>query len=457
MSIAEVYGDFCSELTYDDLPEPVVEMTKQVTLDTLGIAVGAIRAQSTDIFLDSIRDRNQDASGATVFATGEQMSPEYAAMANGVLAHSLDFDDTHRRASLHPGAPVIPTAIAAGEEVDASGRELLTAIVAGYEIAIRLGMAVDPASHYNRGFHGTSTCGLFGATAAAGMLYGFDKATLAAAFGLNGSQAAGSLQFLENGAWNKRTHPGLAAHAALLSTSFAQNGFLAAAAPIEGQRGFLRGYSDNPNPGIATEGLGSTYEIRNVGLKPYPCCRYMHAPLDILLSLAEDEDIDHRHVETVTVKMAEPGVQLTGNPTRRYPETVVDGQFDMRYGAAVALVHRDASIDTFFGEIESGLDNDLRRVIDVTDVTTAEWIDDVYPDQWPAAVSIQTTAETYTDRTEYARGEPEKPLSWQELVRKYDELTHDVMGAKQANRLRETVDTLETRSVADLVAPFDGG
>lgn len=445
---------YCAELTFDDLPEAVVERAKHLLLDTIGVSVGSARVDSTEAFFKGTRSRNRDMDGATVFATGEEMGPEYAALVNGALAHSLDYDDTHRAASLHPGAPVIPAAVAVGEEVDASGRELLTAVVAGYEITCRLGMAVNPESHYSRGFHMTATCGLFGATAAAGILYGFNEAEFRSAFGINGSQAAGSLQFLENGGWNKRSHPGFVGNNALLATAYAQQEFKAAAEPIEGVRGFLQGYSDDPIPKKATAGLGADHELLNVGIKPYPCCRYMHAPLDALFELIGSETIHHKDVESVTVNIAESGIDLIGNPTNTYPQSFVDCQFSMPFGAALALVYRDDSIETFFDAINGGVSDETKRIIDRTTVRGADWIEDAYPEKWPAEVIVETASETYSARVEYARGEPEKPLSWSELVEKYEELTEPVLGAAAASETRAVIEDLDTHSVADLVAPL---
>jgi 2-methylcitrate dehydratase PrpD len=454
MTITKQYASYCAALTFDDLPEEVVERAKHLLLDTIGVSVGSVRADSTAAFFEGTRSRNRDADGATVFATGEEMGPEYATLVNGTLAHSLDYDDTHRGASLHPGAPVIPVVIAAGEEVNASGTELLTAVVAGYEITCRLGMAVNPESHYDRGFHMTATCGLFGATAAAGILYGFNEREFRSAFGINGSQAAGSLQFLENGGWNKRAHPGFAGHNALLATAYAEQEFRAAEEPIEGVRGFLQGYSDNPAPEKATAGLSTDYELLNVGIKPYPCCRYMHAPMDALFELIEAEDIHHEDVEHVTVNIAKPGIRLIGDPTNTYPQSFVDCQFSMPFGAALALVYRDDSIETFFDAIDGGVSDDIKRIIDRTTVSDADWIEDVYPDQWPAEVTIETESDTYSVRMEYARGEPENPLTWSELVEKYEELTEPILGAAAASEMRSVIEDLDTHPVADLVGPF---
>lgn len=454
MTTTNQYAAYCAELTFDDLPEAVVERAKHLLLDTIGVSVGSARVDSTEAFFEGTRSRNRDTDGATVFATGEEMGPEYAALVNGALAHSLDYDDTHRAASLHPGAPVIPAAVAVGEEVNASGQELLTAVVAGYELTCRLGMAVNPESHYNRGFHMTATCGLFGATAAAGILYGFSETEFRSAFGINGSQAAGSLQFLENGGWNKRAHPGFVGNNALLATAYAQQEFRAAAEPIEGVRGFLQGYSDNPVPEKATAGLGADHELLNVGIKPYPCCRYMHAPLDAFFELIETETIHHKDIESVTINIAESGIDLIGNPTNTYPQSFVDCQFSMPFGAALALVYRDDSIETFFDAINGGVSDEAKRIIDRTTVRGADWIEDAYPEKWPAEVIVETASETYSARVEYARGEPEKPLSWSELVEKYEELTEPVLGAAAASETREVIEDLDTHSVADLVAPL---
>src|SRR5690606_40306027 len=153
--------------------------------------------------------------------------------------HSLDFDDTHADSSLHPSAPVVPAALAASGTGGATGAELLAAIVAGYEVCCRLGNALDPTSHYARGFHPTATAGTFGAAAAAAKLYRLPAERIAAAFGVSGSQAAGSLQFLENGAWNKRFQVGAAAMNGVIAATLAQQDFLGASEPVEGRYGLL--------------------------------------------------------------------------------------------------------------------------------------------------------------------------------------------------------------------------
>jgi 2-methylcitrate dehydratase PrpD len=457
MSVTERQAGFAADLAFSDLPDEVVDYAKRLLLDTAGIAVGAEpRAASSTSFFEGIRALDSG-SGGTVLATGESMAPEYAALLNGAMAHSLDYDDTHRASSLHPGAPVLPAALAAAERSDASGADLLVGMIAGYEVTIRLGMAVDPESHYDRGFHMTATCGTFGATAAAGSVLGLDAEVIESAMGINGSQAAGSLQFLENGGWNKRAHPGLAAHRALLALSLAEAGFAAANEPLEGTRGFLQGYSDDPHPDLATAGLGEEWETLRTGLKPYPCCRYMHNALDQLLEIAGTGDVSSHQIEAVHVRMPAAGVNLTGDPTNTYPESFVDGQFSMPFGAGLALARRSATVDDFIEETEGGVSDEVKRVIDRTTVDSGGWVAEAFPEKWAVEVTVETTDGTYTRESDYARGEPENPMTWEEVVEKYESLTEPVLGERSARRFRERIADLESVSVADLLEPVTAG
>ena len=189
---------YVADLKFEDIPPEVLERAKVLTLDFLGSAIRARRdAESTPSLLKMLEALALDGKGeATVFGDTKTWTPAVAALLNGALGHSLDFDDTHADSSLHPSAPVVPAAFAVGEMVGASGRDVLTAIVAGYEVCCRLGNALDPTSHYARGFHPTATAGTYGAAAAAAKLFGLSQQQIIAAFGVSGSQAAGSLQFL---------------------------------------------------------------------------------------------------------------------------------------------------------------------------------------------------------------------------------------------------------------------
>ena len=332
---------FAATLTFDAIPPKVRERAKALILDFCGSIVRAgHESESTPSLFATIDDLGLGASGkAHVLGLDRSLAPPIAALANGMLGHSLDFDDTHADSSLHPSAPVVPAAFAVGEMVGASGAEVLTAIVAGYEVCCRLGNALDPTKHYARGFHPTATAGTFGAAAAAAKLLGLDASGIETAFGVSGSQAAGSLQFLVNGAWNKRWQVGAAAMNGVFAASLARNGFKSATQPIEGKHGLLVGYSDEAEACKAVAGLGTVWETMKIGMKPYPSCRYTHAPLDGLIAIARKEKLTGKDIAAVTIGLHRNGITLTGEPLpeKRRVRTVVDGQFSMPFTAAVAL------------------------------------------------------------------------------------------------------------------------
>ncbi len=331
---------YVRNLTYRDIPDAVLERAKTLTLDFLGSAIRARReSDSTASILAMLAALKLDSDGeATVFGDSKTYTPAIAALLNGALGHSLDFDDTHADSSLHPSAPVVPAAFAVGEMTGATGRDVLTAIVAGYEVCCRLGNALDPTSHYARGFHPTATAGTYGAAAAAGKLLGLSEQQLIAAFGVSGSQAAGSLQFLVNGAWNKRYQVGAAAMNGVVAATLARENFIGATESVEGKHGLLVGYTDHPDAAKAVAGLGTIYETMKIGVKPYPSCRYTHAAIDALIAMRREYNLTPDRISRVEIGLHRNGITLTGDPaTKRHPRSIVGGQFSMFFTAALAL------------------------------------------------------------------------------------------------------------------------
>lgn len=331
---------YVTNLKFEDIPQDVLARAKVLTLDFLGSAVRARQeADSTGSILGMLEALSLDGNGdATVFGDSKTYTPAVAALLNGALGHSLDFDDTHADSSLHPSAPVVPAAFAIGEMVGASGREVLTAIVAGYEVCCRLGNALDPTSHYARGFHPTATAGTYGAAAAAGKLLGLSEQQLISAFGVSGSQAAGSLQFLVNGAWNKRYQVGAAAMNGVVAATLAKQGFVGSTESVEGKHGLLVGYTDHADAAKATAGLGKIYETMKIGVKPYPSCRYTHAAIDALIAMRREHNLTPERIARVEIGLHRNGITLTGDPdTKRHPRSIVGGQFSMFFTGALAL------------------------------------------------------------------------------------------------------------------------
>ncbi|SDG12603.1 2-methylcitrate dehydratase PrpD [Halorubrum xinjiangense] len=442
----------------DDLPAHL--------LDWFAVAIGgATHADSTPAILEGVRqiagpapDPATDET-ATLLPSGERLTPADAALANGALAHSLDFDDTHLASSLHPGAPVIAAALAAAEGEATAGEETSTdrfraGVAAGYDVACTVGEAVGPDAHYDRGFHVTATCGTFGAVAAAGVVRGLDADELRNAFGIAGSQAAGSLQFLANGAWNKRLHPGLAARRGIEATDLAAAGVVGAAKPLDGEHGFFAAYSDEPNP-AAVDRIGERDAVAETGRKPYPCCRYLHAAIDALREIAPEVDPDA--VEGVEIAIPSAGVRLTGDPidAKRRPDGFVDCQFSAPFAAALTLTEGTADADAFLravGRLDEPPrwdDAEIRRLMDATSVGTDPAIEGRFPEEWGARVTVTAGGETREASVSAPLGEPEKPMSAAETEKKAAGLLAG--SGVDADRLAAVVESLDGRTVADLV------
>lgn len=453
MDLTTELAEYCASLEYDDIPDSTVDQAKRVLVDTIGIAIGSVRAESTQAVVDTVTELDDGGEGATGLATGDSYSPAYAALANATFAHSLDFDETHRAGSVHAAAPVLGALLAVGETRGASGEELLSAFVGGYEITARLGMALNSEAHYDKGFHATSTCGVYGATAAASMLRHGSAERIETAFGINGSQSSGTLQFLENGSWNKRIHPGLAAHSGYIATALAGRDFFAASEPIEGPRGFLQAYSDDPRPAAAVDGLGDGFEIDRTGMKPYPVCRFLHPAIDGLVGLATEHDIDPDDVESIEIGMSTSGKNIVGDPAKAYPESIVDAQFSMPFAAMLSLTRREAGVDALFEAVGGGFDDEQRRLMDATTTKSVDWADELYPDKWAVEVRIEAEG-SYETRVEDARGDPRNPLSWGEVREKYDDLVVPVVGETVAEAVWTRIESLENESAESVLEPL---
>ena len=436
-------AEFVAGISYGTLPIEVRERVKALALDLVGIALRARNeAESTGPMIAAAARLGMAGGACTVIGDAAGYFPPGAAMLNGTLAHSLDFDDTHAPASLHPSAPIVPAALAAAEMTGADGRAAIAAIVAGYEVQIRLALALDPAAHYDRGFHPTATCGAFGAAAAAGRLLGLDPEGIAHAFGIVLSMSAGSMQYLVNGAWTKRSHVGHAAMCGLIAATLAREGYKGASEAIEGKWGFLHAYAPAADAAKVVDGLGSRWETLKIAVKPYPSCRYGHAPLDGILALARQNGIRAEEVEEVVVGLPEPGWKLIGDPepAKQAPKSVVDGQFSMAFCAAVALRSGGFGWDDYARHLGDPATLELCKRV-------RAWVDPRaqadFQKNMSGSVRIKTRRGRYETYVQVAKGEPENFLSAAELRAKFDGLAGPYLSARRRDELAGALLSLE--------------
>ncbi|WP_454916179.1 MmgE/PrpD family protein [Xanthobacter sediminis] len=429
---------YAAGLCISKLPAPVVARAERLILDFVGSIVrGGLEAESSPVIRALVQTLGFGGPGpCTLFGEERGLAPAAAALLNGAFGHALDFDDTHAASSLHPSAPVVSAALAAAEMKKASGQDFVVAVIAGYEVCCRLGLALDPAAHYARGFHPTATAGTFGAAAAAGRLLGLDGDGMACAFGVAGSQAAGSLQFLANGAWNKRYQVGAAAMNGLIAATLAAGGFQGAAAAIEGVHGFLKGYSDAAEPARAVHRLGTDYETMKIGVKLYPSCRYTHAALDGLLALRGRLNITGADIEKVEIGLHPNGIRLTAEPIaeKRRVRSVVGGQFSMPFTAAVALDQGRFGWDDYARVGDPVLDALCDRVHVAADPRVAAL---AHP--FGASLRVSTARGVFEDFIPDPSGEPGAFPSDARLKEKFGLLAAPALGEARAARLAETL------------------
>ena len=283
---AVTLAQFVAKLQLRDLPPQAVDAARRHLLDTFGVAIrgrGHPNAQNATAALGEARAP----AGAPVWGTAETFSTGHAALANGIAAHVLDFDDTHTDSILHGSAIIVPVVMALGHELDAKGSDLVTAFVAGWEVAARVGLA-SKGSFHKRGFHTTSIAGVFGAAAAAAKLLGLTPEQGAHALGIAGSQASGINEYLSNSSSAKCIHTGWSAHAGILAARLAKGGMTGPMSVFEGRDGILRAYGEpeNADVGALTADLGTRWEATRISIKPYPCCHFAHAFVDCVGALA---------------------------------------------------------------------------------------------------------------------------------------------------------------------------
>ena len=425
-------AEFAGATSYDTLPGEVRERAKALVLDLVGISVRARHdAESTPPMVAAATRLGLSNGACTVIGDAAGYTPAGAAMLNGTLAHSLDFDDTHAAGSLHPSAPIVPAAFAAAEMAGSDGKAVIAAIVAGYEIQIRLSLALDPKAHYDRGFHPTATCGAFGAAAAAGRLLGLDHQGYLNAFGIVLSMSAGSMQFLVNGAWTKRSHVGHAAMSGVIAATLAREGYVGAAEPLEGKWGFLNAYAPAADAAKAVDGLGRRWETLEIAVKPFPSCRYSHAPMDGILELARRHGIKPEEVEEVSVSVPEPGWKIIGNPeaAKQAPKSVVDGQFSMAFCAAVALRTGGLAWDDYATHLGDPATLALcRKVRTSVDPGTRAG-------EMSGSVRIRTGRGAFETTVRVPKGEPANFLTAAELRAKFDGLASPYLPARRLDEL----------------------
>ena len=434
----------CLELNYDAFSDEVIDRVKYLFLDYTGVAARGSLSDSSGPVHNLILNCDKTDDGAAVVGTTMRASPPYAAIANGTAAHSLELDDVVNEASLHPAVVIMSAALAAINISGCSGKEFIGAIVAGYEMMIKLGVSLNPSAHYAMGFHPTGTCGTMGAAITTAKILRLNLKAMINALGIAGSMAAGSMEFLTEGAFTKRLHPGWAAHSGLMAALLAREDFTGPGTIIEGRYGFLHMYSTGSDLSKFLKDWGDPYEIMRTSIKPHACCRYKQGPIDCLLQMMHEYNLNAQDIKRVILGILKAGFPIVAEPKelKNNPRSVVDAQFSMPFGAAVAILYGKATLDEYTMEkIDSSeVKEMMKRVSCVED----HEIEKSFPKKWPASATLVTkNGEAYSARIDYPKGDPENPLTWNELIKKFRGLVSPVFSITAQNHITEKIRSLE--------------
>jgi len=435
MSVTDRLARFIVATDYDSLPEEVVTAAKRAVLDTLAVTLAGYREEASRIVTDYVRELGT-VGEAGVVASGFRAAASEAALANGTMAHALDYDDVSTSMLGHPSAPLLPAVLALAEKTGASGKDTIVAFVLGFEVECKMGLAIG-AGHYARGWHATSTLGSLGAATACAKLLRLDLAATRATLGIAASLAGGTRQNF--GTMTKPLHAGIAARNGVMAASLAAGGFTADATIIEAPLGFLHLFGAGDHDAEkAVASLGQPFAIVSPGVsvKLYPCCYATHRALDAALQLQGEASTEPGRIGRVEVKVS----RGTAIPLIHHrPQTGLEGKFSMEYCLAAALLDGRVTPASFSDEaVQRPEAQKLLRRVEMVEEGLGP------PIVGPATVrAILDDGSQHSRHVETPRGDPKAPLTWDELVGKYRDCAAAILPDAAIARSVEIIAELE--------------
>lgn len=456
-TIAEELAQFALRLRYEDIPAAVRERAKHLILDSVGIALASTGYPFASVSLSALEELGS--GNAAVIGFGRRLSLRDAVLMNGILVHGLDFDDTHSRGIIHATASSFPCALGLADRADADGQALLSAYVAAMEIACRLG-AVAKGGFHQVGFHPTGLIGAFSCALAAARLLGLDPDRATMAQGIVLSMASGSLEFLEDGAWTKRLHPGWAGVAGITAATLAKHGFVGPRGAYDGRFGLYASHLGNhfaaADLGLATEQLGRDWQIEEVAVKPIPACHFAHAAADAAIALHNAHDLPPQAIRRVRVLVPRDVVKTVCEPVanKRSPANGYDAQFSIPYIVATGLLkgrftlaelEDDALHDPAVLALASRVDYEIDR-------------GSTFPRHYTGEVIVATEdGRELRHREAINRGCADRPLTNSEIATKFLGNARLAVSAETAERIHGAVLDLDRHGARALAQALCAG
>ena len=444
--LAAHVAEFVTQTRFADLPGNTVRMAKKHILDTIGVGLAGVPSDGSEIIRRYIESLGCTGGQASIFGTHQQSIPRFAALANASAMHADDYDDTYHPTRFHPSAPVISAVCAEAEGNGASGRDVLAAFAVGTEVSVKLSHTIDK-QHYLRGFHMTSTCGVFGATAGVCNLRRFSHDETLRAIGIAGSKSSGVRENF--GTMVKPLHSGIAAENAVVAASLAAMGFTSSPTILEGNRGYFMTGAGGYDAEALIGKLGNpwNYVAKRVAIKPYPCGNLQQPAMDKLRELVIQHDIRPDQLERLAVKSHR---LMPLNLTYHRPTTGLEGKFSMEFSLASILVLRKAGLAEYSDEVVNR--PDIQDVIRKTDYT-------VFSDEeaeakgyhlWTTFLDLTLKdGRTISARVDAAKGSADYPMTEEEVAEKFRDCA--AFAKMPKNSVEKAIDlVLNLEKVADI-------
>ena len=455
-AISRQLAAFTAGLELERVPERVRERAKHLILDAVGCAFAATKFDFAAPSVKAIAALG-GAGDSVVIGRRERLPMRDAMLANGILAHGLDYDDTHTAGVLHLTVTTFPCALGLGAALGVDGRALLAAYIAGVETGARIA-SVAKGGFHQVGFHPTSLVGAFACALVAGRLYGLSLHQLELAQGIALSAGAGSLEFLEDGSWTKRFHAGWAAVGGVTAAALAREGFLAPRAAYEGRFGLFRSHL-GPLAGqcdytLATKGLGEIWETENVAVKPFPACHLLHACTDAALALAR-RGVKAGEIESIRARVPGEAVKVVCEPiaNKRRPQNDYDAKFSIPFAVAAGLVRGRFGLAEL--EPEALRDPAILALADKVDYEIDPTMP--FPKYYSGEVVVRLKdGRELSERELVNRGAADRPIANDEVVAKFMDNATTAISTERAGAVREAILRLDrgttVRQLAEVLA-----
>jgi 2-methylcitrate dehydratase PrpD len=409
---SQTLATFAATLQFNDIPEPVVRRAEDLFLDWLGSALAGKGARPVETIEWFAKQMGPATGSSEILISRRQTTPLFAAMVNAASSHFAEQDDVHNGSVFHPGAVVFPAVLAVAQSLGSSGRDLLTAAVAGYEVGIRVGEFLG-RSHYKI-FHTTGTAGTVAAAAAVGRLLQLTPERMLDAFGSAGTQAAGLWEFLRDAADSKQLHTAKAAADGLMAAYLASQGFTGAKRILEGAQGMAAGMSSDADPRKLTDRLGTRWALAETSFKYHSSCRHTHPAADALLQVITEHQLTPQQIVRVDAYVHQGAIDVLGPVVQ--PQTVHQAKFSMGTVLGLIAQFKAAGLTEFADHFnDAGIAAFRGKVHMVLDVE----VDQAYPARWIGKVAVQTVdGHTLHGRVDEPKGDPDNTLSRTELEQK---------------------------------------